>query len=85
MAITSEALYHVSAATQRLVVNSRSGIPEGVTAFSFFVRARNLCAAHLLGTLERASDMLKDLGKEIDKPNDAASARASNSELANEK
>src|SRR5580700_9258393 len=31
------------------------------------------------GTLERASDMLKDLGKEIDKPNDAASARASNS------
>src|SRR5581483_812040 len=31
------------------------------------------------GTLERASDMLKDLGKEIDKPKDAASARASNS------
>jgi predicted PurR-regulated permease PerM len=30
------------------------------------------------GTLERASDMLKDLGKEIDKPKDAASARASN-------
>jgi predicted PurR-regulated permease PerM len=29
------------------------------------------------GTLERASDMLKDLGKEIDKPKDAASARAS--------
>jgi predicted PurR-regulated permease PerM len=28
------------------------------------------------GTLERASDMLKDLGKEIDKPKDAASARA---------
>src|SRR5450631_2629687 len=31
------------------------------------------------GTLERASDMLKDLGKEIDKPKDAASARASGS------
>jgi predicted PurR-regulated permease PerM len=31
------------------------------------------------GTLERASDMLKDLGKEIDKPKDAASVRASNS------
>src|SRR5258708_39365631 len=31
------------------------------------------------GTLERASDMLKDLSKEIDKPKDAASARASNS------
>ena len=33
------------------------------------------------GTLERASDMLKDLGKEIDKPKDAAStsARASSS------
>jgi predicted PurR-regulated permease PerM len=30
------------------------------------------------GTLERASDMLKDLSKEIDKPKDAASARASN-------
>jgi predicted PurR-regulated permease PerM len=30
------------------------------------------------GTLERASDMLKDLGKEIDKPKDDASARASN-------
>src|SRR6195256_2756247 len=29
------------------------------------------------GTLERASDMLKDLGKELDKPKDAASARAS--------
>jgi predicted PurR-regulated permease PerM len=28
------------------------------------------------GTLERASDMLKDLGKEIDKPKDAASASA---------
>src|ERR1700719_5188432 len=28
------------------------------------------------GTLERASDMLKDLGKELDKPKDAASARA---------
>src|SRR6202030_893157 len=31
------------------------------------------------GTLERASDMLKDLGKEIDKPKDASSAHASNS------
>jgi predicted PurR-regulated permease PerM len=31
------------------------------------------------GTLERASDMLKDLGKELDKPKDAASARASSS------
>jgi predicted PurR-regulated permease PerM len=31
------------------------------------------------GTLERASDMLKDLGKEIDKPKDAASAHATNS------
>src|ERR1700751_2409628 len=31
------------------------------------------------GPLERASDMLKDLGKEIDKPKDAASVRASNS------
>src|SRR6202022_3065789 len=29
------------------------------------------------GTLERASDMLKDLGKELDKPKDAAAARAS--------
>ena len=29
------------------------------------------------GTLERASDMLKDLSKELDKPKDAASARAS--------
>ena len=28
------------------------------------------------GTLERASDMLKDLGKELDKPKDAASGRA---------
>ena len=28
------------------------------------------------GTLERASDMLKDLSKELDKPKDAASARA---------
>jgi hypothetical protein len=27
------------------------------------------------GTLERASDMLKDLSKELDKPKDAASAR----------
>jgi predicted PurR-regulated permease PerM len=31
------------------------------------------------GTLERASDMLKDLSKELDKPKDAASARASTS------
>ena len=31
------------------------------------------------GTLERASDMLKDLSKELDKPKEAASARASNS------
>ena len=31
------------------------------------------------GTLERASDMLKDLSKELDKPKDAASARASGS------
>src|ERR1700730_968535 len=31
------------------------------------------------GTLERASDMLKDLSKEIDKPKDAASAPASGS------
>src|SRR4249919_713288 len=31
------------------------------------------------GTLERASDMLKDLSKEIDKPKDAASIRASGS------
>ena len=30
------------------------------------------------GTLERASDMLKDLGKEIDKPKDAPSARGPN-------
>ncbi len=30
------------------------------------------------GTLERASDMLKDLGKEIDKPKDAAAARGPN-------
>ena len=29
------------------------------------------------GTLERASDMLKDLSKELDKPKDSASARAS--------
>ena len=33
------------------------------------------------GTLERASDMLKDLSKELDKPKDAASARASGSIL----
>ena len=32
------------------------------------------------GTLERASDMLKDLSKELDKPKDAASARASGSD-----
>ncbi len=31
------------------------------------------------GTLERASDMLKDLSKELDKPKDAPSARASGS------
>lgn len=31
------------------------------------------------GTLERASDMLKDLSKELDKPKDTASARASTS------
>src|SRR5665811_907652 len=31
------------------------------------------------GTLERASDMLKDLSKELDKPKDAASAPASSS------
>jgi predicted PurR-regulated permease PerM len=31
------------------------------------------------GTLERASDMLKDLSKELDRPKDAASARASKS------
>src|SRR3984957_1314902 len=31
------------------------------------------------GTLERASDMLKSLSKELDKPKDAASAHASNS------
>ncbi|SIO30745.1 Predicted PurR-regulated permease PerM [Bradyrhizobium erythrophlei] len=30
------------------------------------------------GTLERASDMLKDLSKELDKPKDAASSRGSN-------
>jgi predicted PurR-regulated permease PerM len=34
------------------------------------------------GTLERASDMLKDLGKELDKPKDAPSARASGSVLS---
>ena len=34
------------------------------------------------GTLERASDMLKDLSKEIDKPKDAASARVPGSVLA---
>ena len=33
------------------------------------------------GTLERASDMLKDLSKELDKPKDAASARAPGSVL----
>lgn len=33
------------------------------------------------GTLERASDMLKDLSKELDKPKDAASARAAGSIL----
>src|SRR6187200_1902114 len=33
------------------------------------------------GTLERASDMLKDLSKELDKPKDAPSARASGSIL----
>lgn len=33
------------------------------------------------GTLERASDMLKDLGKEIDKPKEAAPARAPNAIL----
>ena len=31
------------------------------------------------GTLERASDMLKDLGKELDKPKDASSPRAPSS------
>ena len=34
------------------------------------------------GTLERASDMLKDLGKEIDKPNEAAPASGSASTLS---
>jgi predicted PurR-regulated permease PerM len=34
------------------------------------------------GTLERASDMLKDLSKELDKPKDAASAQASNSTIS---
>ena len=34
------------------------------------------------GTLERASDMLKDLSKEIDKPKDAASARPSSSTIS---
>ncbi len=34
------------------------------------------------GTLERASDMLKDLSKELDKPKDAASARVPGSVLA---
>ena len=34
------------------------------------------------GTLERASDMLKDLSKELDKPKDAASARASSSTIS---
>jgi predicted PurR-regulated permease PerM len=34
------------------------------------------------GTLERASDMLKDLSKELDKPKDAPSARAPGSVLA---
>src|SRR5437660_2261770 len=33
------------------------------------------------GTLERASDMLKDLSKELDKPKDAASARGQSSIL----
>lgn len=33
------------------------------------------------GTLERASDMLKDLSKELDKPKDAASSRAPSSVL----
>jgi predicted PurR-regulated permease PerM len=33
------------------------------------------------GTLERASDMLKDLSKELDKPKDAVSARAPGSSL----
>jgi predicted PurR-regulated permease PerM len=33
------------------------------------------------GTLERASDMLKDLGKELDKPKDAASGHASSSAI----
>ena len=34
------------------------------------------------GTLERASDMLKDLSKELDKPKDAPSARAPGTVLA---
>jgi len=34
------------------------------------------------GTLERASDMLKDLSKELDKPKDAASARPSSSTIS---
>jgi predicted PurR-regulated permease PerM len=34
------------------------------------------------GTLERASDMLKDLSKELDKPKDAAPARASGSTVS---
>jgi predicted PurR-regulated permease PerM len=34
------------------------------------------------GTLERASDMLKDLSKELDKPKDAVSARAPSSVLS---
>jgi predicted PurR-regulated permease PerM len=34
------------------------------------------------GTLERASDMLKDLSKELDKPKDAASAPASSSTIS---
>jgi predicted PurR-regulated permease PerM len=35
------------------------------------------------GTLERASDMLKDLSKELDKPKDSASPRASSSIIPN--
>src|SRR6201990_1263078 len=35
------------------------------------------------GTLERASDMLKDLSKEIDKPNEPASARGLSSSIVN--
>src|SRR6202790_3893961 len=34
------------------------------------------------GTLERASDMLKDLGKELDKPKEAPSGRASSSNVS---